>query len=59
MLLAAFWIIAGTATVLWLIDDAGDDPWWLTALLILSWPILAATQFIGITVIIQPTEGDD
>jgi hypothetical protein len=59
-MLAVLWIMLGAAVNIWLVKASEEgDPWWLTALLILSWPLLAATQFMGITVTIEATEGDD
>lgn len=59
--LVLLWLVAGAATELWTTkdaggDDEGDTPWWLTALLVLSWPLLLATRFINLKVTLETFE---
>jgi hypothetical protein len=57
MLLAALWLMAGAATHLWLrVDDEQSAPWWLTVLIVLSWPIFAATQFANLKIELEVLE---
>ena len=58
----ALWLVMGAFTEV--INQSnteieGHDPWWITALSILSWPLLLAVQVLPISVTIAIMENDD
>ena len=56
----ALWLVMGALTeVINKPEVDGYEPWWITALSILSWPLLLAVQVLPISVTIAIMENDD
>ena len=60
-ILALLWCVAGATRELVFHEQEGEgyNPWWLTALNILSWPLLLAPQFFPMQVEISVWKEDE
>ena len=63
MIFFLFWAVAGAATHLLTVEQ-DDGPWWLTAAVVLSWPVMLLSHYTNVHVEIGifeflEDEGDD
>lgn len=60
LILATLWCVIGAGIELtWPGETSGQQPWYLTPLCILSWPLVLAPQFLPLVVRIATLEDDD